>query len=84
MGFFDKLTNIFEKGVSSDDPLHKVTKEDHDKAIIKERPDLCISITETLKKPTFKRTEPVILFSPVGRSAMWRKETQIQPTMTAA
>lgn len=50
MGFFDKLTSIFEKGVSSDDPLHKVTKEDHDKAIIKERPDLCISITETPQK----------------------------------
>ena len=51
MGFFDK----FFRNNGDNDPLHKVTEEDHRNAVIKERMDLCKSIEKQPEQQTVQR-----------------------------
>lgn len=46
MGLFDKLTSMISNSDDRSSGLGKVTEEDHRTAIIKERPDLCKTITD--------------------------------------
>ncbi len=54
MGFFDKIIGNFITN-GNNDPLHRVTEEDHRNAVIKERIDLCKSIEKTPEHQTVQR-----------------------------
>lgn len=58
MGFFNKIFKTVSHSVgmeAGEDPLHRVSEEDHRTAIVKERDDLCINIRSAPEKTNVQR-----------------------------